>query len=108
MAPKPIKNVTETLVMFDDFPQNLKLAEMAVKWLRESLTAYEGLGITFALNNNPEKVDDWQAQLTIEMSGPKQYLGVEELRTRGVQIRSFCIGAAYALGQTGVDKKITV
>ena len=79
-----------------------------MEWLGKSLTAYAGLGITFWLNNRPEPLDDWQASLTIEMSGPKQYLGAEELRTRGVQIRSFCIGAAYALGHPGVDNKITV
>lgn len=102
------KIVTKDLCNFDDFPRNREIAELAIQWFKDSRPSMTAMGFSWKVNSNPEEFDGYKPSLQIEVTAQKSYLGVDEVRTQGTQLRAFAIGALYAFGMPEFSNSVNL
>jgi hypothetical protein len=98
------KIVTNTALLIGEVPEGLDLhglAQEALAWQQKFYADKVYLGISLKFTTETEEHDGWNPSAAIVVTGPKQYLGNEQMRSFFSNMRMFIIGAAWERGYKG-------
>lgn len=105
MADKAMKVVTREVIAVGDYHRNREVVQMCVDWLTEQMQAigWDKLGISFALNDAPNIFEGDRPSFSIDVTGPKQYLGIDWMKNLENRCDGFVMGVrkAWSINERG-------